>query len=407
MNYIPKPDGTITSPAGFTAAGIACGIKPSGNPDLAVIQSDVPALVAGAFTCNSFQAAPVLYCKQKLARSKTARAIVVNSGNANSCTGPDGLQDAVAMAAKTAECLGIQADDVLVSSTGVIGLALPMNNVLDGIESAVRELSRDGGAAAARAIMTTDTATKSIGATVEIAGTVVTIGGIAKGAGMLAPSMVPHATMLAYVTTDAAVECAVLEQAVSNTLDQSFNRITVDGDSSTNDSFIALANGRAGNAPIQPGSDEAASFSEAFDYVTAELARMMIMDGEGATKFVEVTVSGAKSKEDARIGARTVANSTLCKTAWFGADPNWGRILDAVGYADISVTPDRVSLRYNGLPIVLNGQNAGTPVQDQVDILKKRQFKLDINLGVGDESFTYWTTDLSYEYVRINAEYHT
>jgi glutamate N-acetyltransferase/amino-acid N-acetyltransferase len=275
---------------------------------------------------------------------------------------------------------------------------------------ACEKRSPQGGADATQAIMTTDTRPKSCAVQVEIAGRPVTIGGMTKGAGMIAPKLAPlvkHATMLAFLTTDAVLEKGVLEQCLGRSLDRSFNRINIDGDTSTNDTFIALANGQAENAPIRAGTFEAERFEEAFVRVAAELARQMVLDGEGVTRFVALHVHGAKNREEARVCAEAIANSLLCKTAWFGADPNWGRILCAAGYCGVEVNPARVALDYEGVPIVRGGMDAGTPEAQQVAAIKQREFRLDLDLGVGSGEFTLWTNDLSYEYVKINADYHT
>jgi len=404
-------NGSITSPRGYQAAGIVAGLKKSGAPDMALILSDRPATAAGAFTINRGAAAPVAQCREILAAGKPARAVVINSGNANAWTGPRGLEDAHTMAAKTAEALGVSADEVFVSSTGRIGVPMPMATILKGIDLGASALSPDGGRIAAEAIMTTDTRPKSVAVAVDIGGTTVTIGGMVKGAGMIAPMMLvqpkDQATMLAYLTTDAAVDRAFLEQCLAGSLDQSFNRITVDGDMSTNDTVIVLANGAAGNPVIGADSADAGAFAEAFNHVMSYLAREIVLDGEGVTRFVELSVTGAKDDVEARRCADAIANSLLCKTAWFGADPNWGRILDAAGYAGVDMEPSRVNLDYEGLPIVRNGMDAGTPESDQVKAISKREFCIDLDLGVGDGQFTVWTCDITYEYVKINADYHT
>ena len=403
-------NGTITSPKGYTASGVTAGIKRSGALDLAVILSEVPCNFACALTNNSFAAAPVLYCRDICKGKQRVRAIVANSGNANACTGAQGVRDVLAMAEHAAQCLDIKPQEIFVSSTGRIGVPLPMPKIRTGIETATHQLSTNGGIDAADAILTTDNVRKTIAVQVELDGVDVTIGGIAKGAGMLYPKLQsehPHATMLAYITTDVAIDDAYFRDCLEGALDLSFNRISVDGDTSTNDTFIALANGMANNPAINGSSEGSIKFREAFDYVATELARMMVMDGEGATKFVEVIVSGAKTVEQARHCAECIGNSVLCKTAWFGADPNWGRILDAAGYSGAEIEPDKVTLKYDDIPVFKNGIDADTSDEERTAILNKREFTVHLHLGIGDGKFTFWTCDLSYDYIKINADYRT
>ena len=409
--FITLPDGQVTSPAGYRAAGIAAGLKRSGAPDLALLVSDRPAVAAAAFTSNKFCAAPVQYDRDVLAQGRPVRAILVNSGNANACTGAAGLANARAMAAYAATLLGFAPAEVLVSSTGRIGVPMPMEKIVKGTDLAVQALSPTGGAAAARAIMTTDTRPKHIGAELTVNGKTVRIGGMTKGAGMIGPKLkpvrTPQATMLAYLTTDAAVSPSFLQACLNHSLDLSFNRITVDGDSSTNDTFIALANGAAGNRLLNGRHPAAAAFRDAFTFVAGRLAREMVLAGEGVTRFVELTVTGAKNDRAAKTCAEAIATSLLVKTAWFGADPNWGRILCAAGYCGIAFDPDRVSLDYEDVPVVRNGMDAGTPEAEQVRAISRREFQVRLDLGSGPGAFTIWTCDLSYEYVKINADYHT
>ena len=403
-------NGTITSPKGYTAIGVSAGMKRSGSLDLAVIHSEVPCLFASAFTNNSFAAAPVLYCQEIARKSEKTRTIVANSGNANSCTGEQGWKDTILMAEHAAACLGIKSDEIFVSSTGRIGVPLPMEKIKKGITAACSQLSSEGGAEAADGILTTDKKRKMTAVEIQVNGIPVTIGGIAKGAGMLYPKLVPekpHATMLAYVTSDAQIEKGCFQQCLQQSLNKSFNRISVDGDTSTNDTFIALTNGMAANPIIRENSKEAASFYEAFEYVAAELARMMVMDGEGATKFVEIAVTSAKTVHEARQCAECIGNSLLCKTAWFGEDPNWGRILDAAGYSGIAIDPAKVSLKYDNVPVVVAGADAGTLDKDRTAVLKKREFLVHLDLGLGDGQSIFWACDLSHDYVKINADYRT
>jgi glutamate N-acetyltransferase/amino-acid N-acetyltransferase len=403
-------NGSVTTPAGYRASGIAAGLKRSGAADCALLVSDTPAVASAAFTANRFAAAPVTYDKAVLQSANTVRAVFINSGNANACTGNQGMADVHETARHVAQLLNIRVGQVLISSTGRIGVPMPMAKLLKGVEAAVAALSPAGGNDAAQAIMTTDTCPKSVAVRLQIEGHTVHIGGMTKGAGMIAPKLVPHrpeATMLAYLTTDAAVTPDFLDACLHNSLDRSFNRITVDGDTSTNDTFIAMANGAAGNRPLDAQHPQAAEFANAFAQVAGRLAREMILDGEGVTRFVELKVSGALNREEARKCAEAIANSLLCKTAWFGADPNWGRILAAAGYAGVELEPGNVSLDYDGVPIVRHGADAGTPESEQAAAISKREFRIDLDLGVGDGEFTVWTCDLSYDYVKINADYHT
>lgn len=403
-------NGTVCSPKGFEAAGVIAGLKRSQKPDMALIYSQVPARASGAFTSNKFCAAPVIYDRELIEKKKLIQAIIVNSGNANACTGEAGYQNAVKMAESVATKLGIAADRVLVSSTGRIGVPMPMGVIEHGIELACQAKGTQNGVLASEAIMTTDTYAKHYAVSCEINGKTVTIGGMAKGAGMIAPKLLGPkctATMLSYITTDAVVSQDLLDYCLAQSLDRSFNRITVDGDTSTNDTFVVLANGVAENTQITKGTAEAELFIQAFNQVVSYLAKQLILDGEGVSKFVELQVKGAPSVKDARRVAESIANSLLCKTAWFGADPNWGRILCAAGYSGVEFDPYQVNLYYEGIPIVRNGQDAGVPEEEQADALRKREFTIVIDLGAGDGEFTIWTCDLTYDYVKINADYHT
>lgn len=410
MDFQEIENGSVTSPAGFQAAGIVCGLKRSGAPDMAMIYSPRPCVAAAAFTSNLFAAAPVIYDRGLIAAGAPIHAVVVNSGNANACTGDRGLADAGATAARAASLLKILPEQVMVSSTGRIGVPMPMDIIFKGVDLAVAALSADGGCEAARAIMTTDTVPKHHAVGLRLGDALVCIGGMTKGAGMIAPKMrmaPPQATMLCYVTTDANISREALHACVSRALGKSFNRITVDGDTSTNDTLLALANGAAGNEMITEGTPEFEAFCEAFQYIVGKLAREMVLDGEGVSKFVEVAVRGARSEADAKTCAEAIANSALCKTAWFGCDPNWGRVLCAAGYCGIEFDPSKVDLDYSGVPVVRGGMDAGTPEADLVKVLKNREWLLELNLGAGDGAYTVWTCDLTYDYVKINADYHT
>lgn len=406
-------NGGVTSPAGFQAAGIVCGLKKSGNPDFAMLFSKQPCHFAGTFTSNLFPAAPVQLCRERCAKSETIRAVIVNSGIANACTGLTGYENAAASAAKTAEVLGIAAEEVMVSSTGRIGIQLPMDKIFSGIEKAAAALSDNGGSDAVAAIMTTDTRPKETAVTFTVPGTdgkKITIGGMTKGAGMIAPRMLlakPHATMLCYLTTDAEIDNETLGCFLEEAVGNSFNRITVDNDMSTNDTCILMANGASGVAVTKESGLLSKMFRKALKQVTEYLAKNMVMDGEGSTKLVSVEVSGAVSEEDARKCARAIADSMLCKTAWFGCDPNWGRILAAAGYSGATFSPENVNVDYDAKPVVRGGMDAGTAEEELVEVLKQREFSIRIDLGAGSACHNVWTSDISYEYVKINADYHT
>ncbi|MCL6471852.1 MAG: bifunctional glutamate N-acetyltransferase/amino-acid acetyltransferase ArgJ [Firmicutes bacterium] len=397
---IKQIDGGVTSPKGFKAAGLACGIKASGRKDIAVLVSDKICSAAAVFTTNKVAAAPVHLSKAHLANGR-AQAIVVNSGVANAYTGRQGDTDAARMAEITAIEAGIDPNDVIVASTGVIGSPLPMQNIERGIKEAVSKLSTGAGSDAAEAIMTTDTFLKEYAVSFEIDGKEVIIGGTAKGSGMIAPNM---ATMLGFITTDAAVSPDMLDAFLKSSVEKSFNSITVDGDTSTNDMVVLLANGESG---VQITKDSALVFQEALDLVCIELAKLIVRDGEGATKFIEINVLGARNNADARKAAMAIANSNLVKTAFFGEDANWGRIVAAVGYSGADVDPERIDILYGDERLIENGSIAAYD-PDRVDfILKEKDIKVTVNLNLGDGSTRVWTCDFSYDYVKINAEYHT
>jgi len=395
-------DGGVTAARGFRAAGVRCGIKQQG-PDLAVICSDRDCSAAGVFTTNAFKAASVVLNRERLSSGR-ARAIVVNSGNANACTGERGLRDAERICRRAAELLGIAPELVLNASTGIIGVPLPMPKIESGIEEAVRSLSEDGGPCAALAIMTTDTRRKVAAYEIELNGKTVRLGGICKGAGMICPNM---ATMLCFITTDAEIDAPALQKSLTSNVERSFNSLTVDGDMSTNDSVIVLANGASGCGRIVEGTQEYELFDRALGQVCLDLAKAIAKDGEGATKYVEVRVTGADTYEDAKAAAMTVANSPLVKTAIFGQDPNWGRVLCAVGRSGARVVPEKASLFFGDVKIV----NRGEPVQLDAETARRPMLEpelvITVDLGIGAASATALTCDLSYDYVRINAEYHT
>ena len=407
MNMDFIENGGITSPKGFRAAGVCAGLKRNGALDMAMICSEKPCTFSGTFTTNLFPAAPVQLCKERVLHEKTIQAVIVNSGVANACTGLEGYRNAENMARLTAEELKLSPGMVMVSSTGRIGNQLPMEKIAAGIKAAAKALRADGGADAAKAIMTTDTKPKEIALTFSVGDKVVTIGGTCKGAGMIAPKMaVPHATMLCYITTDCVISNRQLAAMLGEVVDDSFNKVTVDGDMSTNDTVIVMANGASG-AEIREGSIDELHFKTALTMVAQHLARSIAMDGEGATKFVSVEVSGAANNSEAELCARTVANSLLCKTAWFGCDPNWGRVLAAAGRSGANFSAENVSLDYDEMPVVRNGMDAGVPEAELARVLKRGEFTIKLNLGEGHGSFTVWTSDVSYEYVKINADYYT
>ncbi len=392
--------GGITAPRGFFAGSLYCGIKPTntGRPDIAFVHSPQPTVAAGTFTTNKVKAAPVRVSAAHL-RAADVRAIVANSGNANACTGVAGLEHAKRMTRAVAAALGLQERQVMVCSTGRIGVPLPIEKIEACLSHAPSSLSRDGSRRAAEAIMTSDTFAKEIAVEFKISGKTVRIGGIAKGAGMIDPNM---ATMLCFVTTDAVIEKGDLQHALSSSVEQSFNRITVDGDMSTNDTVLALASGLAGHEPLRPCTPEFDIFQQALDYVTRHLARMIVEDGEGVTKFVEVHVNGGSTFSDARRAAEAVAKSCLVKCAWFGGDPNWGRIMDAIGYSGAKMREETVDIFYDGVIAVKGGLASSTPFSKLQEIAAKKRFTVTIDLHLGAAEYTVYTTDLSTEYVKLN-----
>jgi glutamate N-acetyltransferase/amino-acid N-acetyltransferase len=393
--------GGVTTPRGFRAAGVSAGIKPRGL-DLALLVSDRPAAAAAVFTTNRAQAAPVLVSREHLARSgATARAVIVNSGCANACTGDAGLAVARGMAAAAAETVGCAAEEVLVASTGVIGVSLSLEKIRQALPAAMQALAADQGAAAARAIMTTDPFPKEAAARVTIGGREVTIGGMAKGSGMIEPMM---ATMLAFVTTDAAVPAPLLGRALREVVNDTFNAITVDGECSTNDCVMLLANGASG-AAIDASSYDA--FADALKTVCLRLALGIVRGGEGATKLVTVNVTGAKSAAEARQCAKAIANSPLVKTAIHGGDPNWGRLIAVAGRAGVEFDLSRAAVTIGGTVLFEDGRPFDDRAPEAAVYLKNDDINLTVHLGAGGATSTVWTCDLSAEYVRINAEYRT
>lgn len=397
--------GGVTAPAGFLAAGVCADIrgKGDGKKDVALLASRVPCAAAGVYTTNRVKAAPVLLTQERTASGRL-QAVVANSGNANACTGERGLKDAAEMARLAAEALGIAPELVGVASTGVIGVPLPMDRVAAGIAAAAAALSPEGGGDAAEAIMTTDTFPKQVAVRLDVGGAAVTIGAMAKGSGMIHPNM---ATMLGFVTTDAAVDAAALQAALRAATDRSFNMITVDGDTSTNDMVVVLANGLAGNPPITPDSAHYPAFAEALTAVLIHLAKEIARDGEGATKLIEVRVRGARSLEEARKAARAVCGSSLVKAAVFGADANWGRVLAALGYSGAQFDPDRVDLWLGDVQLMRAGEPLAFDEEAAARLLREKEVVFTADLHAGEAEATAWGCDLTYDYVRINGSYRT
>jgi len=392
-------DGTVTSPRGFRASGVHCGLK-AGQPDLALVVSDLPATAAGTFTTNKMRSAPVILSESRLTSGR-AQAVLVNSGNSNACTGARGEVDARSMTAAAAAALGIPEDLVVVASTGVIGRPLPVERITAGIPALVAALGSDG-MAAARAIMTTDAFPKTAAVQVDLGDGVVTIGGIAKGAGMIHPNM---ATMIAVMTTDAPVEAAALRAALRNAVGRSFNCISVDGDTSTSDSVFLIANGAAGVAPIAQGGGRYDAFLAGLTEVAGRLARLIVKDGEGTTRVVEVTVQAATSDADARLAAGAVMTSPLVKCAFHGAELNWGRISAALGRSCAEVAPDRLAIAVGNVWVVRGGVGIPDAYPAAEAEVRAPEVRVTIDLGLGQGAFTGWTCDLTEAYVKINSGY--
>lgn len=398
----------VTSPKGYTASGIHCGIKKSSlKKDLAIILSEVPATACGVYTKNKVKGAPLLVTKEHLSNKK-AQAIIINSGNANTCTGTDGLEKAKKMASLCAKSLNIKSDDVIVASTGVIGVPLNIDAIKDGIPLAVEKLSTNGGHDAATAIITTDTCTKEISIDFEIDGTPVTLAAMAKGSGMIHPNM---ATMLSFITTDLKINPKLLKEALTESVNMSYNRISVDGDSSTNDMVVILANGLAKNKEICEKNESYYTFLEALNTLNVHLAKEIAKDGEGATKLIQCTVNNAKTEKAAEILAKSVINSSLVKAAIFGSDANWGRVLCALGYADTDFDPDLVDVEFASSVDSILVCKAGCPVlfdeSKAKEILLQEEIQINIDLHAGDASVTAWGCDLTYDYVKINGDYRS
>ena len=403
MKYI---DGGVTAPQGFLAAGVCAGIK-AGNTsknDVAIIYSQVPCTAAGVFTTNAVRAACIDFNKKQLAAGQ-AQAIIVNSGNANACTGVQGAKDNEEIAAVTAQSLQMDKKDIITASTGVIGVFMPMERMISGIESAAALLSPAGSPEAAAAIMTTDLMKKEAAVAMEIGGKTVRIGAIAKGSGMIHPNM---ATMLAFITTDAAITADCLHRLISSSSDISYNMISVDRDTSTNDMAVLMANGLAGNPLIDdPDSAEFKEFQAALDHINITLAKMIARDGEGASHLIEVRVINAADEKTARTIARSITGSNLTKTAVFGQDANWGRILAAAGYSGASFDPDKTDIYLGEEMMAKGGMGLQFNEDNARQELQKENVIITVDLNSGEDSATAWGCDLSYEYVRINADYRT
>ncbi|MDE5748517.1 MAG: bifunctional glutamate N-acetyltransferase/amino-acid acetyltransferase ArgJ [Acetatifactor sp.] len=403
-------EGGVTAAKGFEAAGAEAAVKYQNRKDMALVFSTTPCRVAGTFTSNVVKAAPVKWDQKVVAQSPFAQAVVVNSGIANACTGQAGMDCCRAEAEHAGKLLGIPADAVLVASTGVIGMAMPVDRLCAGIDklAAAKAHSWEAGLAAAQAIMTTDTISKEIAVEVEIGGHTVTIGGMSKGSGMIHPNM---CTMLAFLTTDVNISKEMLQRAVSATVVDSFNMISVDGDTSTNDTLLVLANGQAGNAEICGEGADYDAFCQALDFITAYLARMMAGDGEGATCLFEATVIGADTKENARTLAKSVICSSLSKAAIYGHDCNFGRFLCALGYSGVSFDPDKVDLWFQSEAGKAVVYSQGNPVsyseEEATKILSAPEVTVVADMHMGDAQATAWGCDLSYDYVKINADYRS
>ena len=389
---------------GYTFSVVEAAIKKPGRKDLALIYSETPAVAAAVFTTNKVKAAPVLLSAERISSGK-AQALVVNSGNANACTGSQGMVDAVETTRLIADGLGIEPELIQVCSTGVIGVPLPMERLTAAIPGLIAGRGRADLDDLAAAIMTTDTFPKTAVRTGSCNGLTYTIAGTAKGAGMIMPNM---ATMLSFILTDAALDPGMIDSCFRESVDRSFNAVTVDGDTSTNDTCLLMANGAAGTAVIEAGTPEAQQFAALLDEVLLDLAKQIVRDGEGATKFVEVKITGALSDADAKRAAMAVANSCLVKTAFFGQDANWGRIVAAVGYSGAELNQEKLSLWFNDVCMARNGVFAGGDAEAQgTEVLKGKEITVRVDLGIGMGRSTVYTCDLSHEYVSINADYRT
>lgn len=399
-------EGSVTSPKGFQAGGLHCGLKKTSRNDMGAIVCEVPAVAAAVYTTNVFQAAPLKVTRESIASEGLLRAVVVNSGNANACTGQQGEDDAYEMRAAAAQALGLADHEIAVASTGVIGELLPMDRVKEGIAGLPHALSSssEGAEQFCQAILTTDLVKKEVCVSVVVNGREVKIAGAAKGSGMIHPNM---ATMLAFVTTDAVVDQKAMQGLLGSTTDLTFNMITVDGDTSTNDMLVAMASGLAGNDELTPEHPDWEAFAAGFQHVCETLAKAIARDGEGATRLVEVTVSHAVSDESARAIAKTVIGSSLVKSAVFGADANWGRIIAAVGRAGQPVNPDTVDIKLGDIVVLTASRPIPFDEEEALAYLQGDTVTIHIDLHYGTGEATAWGCDLTYDYVRINAAYRT
>ncbi len=398
-------DGGVCAPKGFRASGVAAGIKEgSEDKDCALIVSDELCTVAGMFTTNIMKSPPV-YANIEVCRGGRARAVFLNSGNANAATGVSGHRDVATTVDKVATVMGVAREEVCICSTGVIGVPLPMDRIALGIDGCCDALSENGSLDAASAIMTTDTEPKSYAIEIELSGGKVRLGAIAKGSGMILPNM---ATMICVITTDATFESADdLRPLVVDAVEHSFNQIGVDNDMSTSDTVLVLANGASKTPPLVPGSDDCEAFGEALLNISQHMARWLVRDGEGATKFVEISVSGTGTDNDAKSIARAIGNSQLCKTAFFGEDPNWGRFACAAGYAGVDFDPGALDICLDDLTICEGGLVADYEEDDAAAIMKQTEFRIGVSVGSGNGTAIFWTSDLSHDYVSINADYRS
>jgi len=395
-------NGSITSVKGIKAAGIHSGLKRK-KKDLALIVSDQPCTVAGTFTLNKVQAAPLQVSKEVIAKGGKVKAVLINSGNANACTGERGYNDALESQKYCAEKLGIEQNEVIISSTGVIGEYMPMHILKTGIESIVTQLSDDGGIRAAKAILTTDLVEKAFAVNVKLSSGNVTIGGIAKGSGMIMPNM---ATMLSFIATDADIEKDLLKKILTKTVNNSFNKISVDGDTSTNDMVVLIANGMS-EVKIESGSKDEKLFTEALQAISIDMAKMIAKDGEGASKLITIEVKGGKTESDVNTIAQTIANSPLVKTAIYGSDANWGRIISAAGRSGVDFDPAKVEIKFDDMTILAPNYCHEYDEEEATTVLSKSEVTISVNLNDGEASTTWWTCDFTEKYIEINASYRS
>lgn len=403
-------NGSVTSVEEFSASGIYCGIKKK-NKDLALIYSKFSCVAAGTFTLNKVKAAPVIISKKIIhcnsqnlnSFSGKVRAILINSGNANACTGKQGYNDAIEIQNYCAEKLFIKPEELIISSTGVIGQKLPVETIKKGINKLIPTLNSNGGLDAAEAILTTDLKPKSFAIKVKLSNGEITIGGICKGSGMIMPNM---ATMLAFLTTDVVIEKSLLQKALNIAVNNSFNKISVDGETSTNDMVIILSN-EISNILIEEDSENYKIFLSALTDICQTMAKSIVADGEGATKFITLSIKNAKTKCDADKASKAIANSPLVKTAFYGKDANWGRILSAIGNSGIEFEPELVSIKFDDVAILDKNYTVVVDEKKAKEVLSKKEFTVEVNLNIGKESTNFWTCDLTEDYVKINANYRT